>query len=223
MSIAIVQDASGFQQVHKGLRTGALNARRLNMVDDTQALLRTWIENILREKGWKKTHLAKQAGVSTTAITRLFDDDYSGSMNAASIAKIARAAGYPAPSNFGGVEQHQGFSEPEATPFAGPAERQLTANQSIWTVGTPALVAMGLMPGDRFLLDQSMKPANRDIVVVQQYDHATGTAETLLRVYADGFAVTPLYLVEGTPRLWIDGSNTACMGVVLESWRTRNS
>lgn len=196
------------------------------MADEIQTLLRGWIDSITQRKGWTRTRLAREAGIAATTITRLFDDTYAGTLNAASIAKIARASGMPAPRNFGGVsEAAPGMAEPDAVPltaeFAGG--RDLTANQSVWTVQGQGLAAMGLMPGDRFILDQSVQPQTRDIIMVQSYDNASGTAETLLRVYADGFAVTPLYLVDGQRRMWIDGSNVAVMGVVVESWRGRTS
>lgn len=190
-------------------------------MDETQALLRRWIETIIAEKKWSKARLAKEAGFPTSTITRLFRDDYSGSMNIASIAKIVRATGKPAPRNIGGIEIEEGFSEPQATPYIGVEERPLLEGQSVWTCNSAHLSSMGLMPGDRFILDQNQTPKQRDIIAVQQYDHQTGTAETLLRIFADGFAVTPLYLIDGTPRIYLDGTNATIMGVIMESWRTR--
>lgn len=229
VSIAIVQGAGVYPQVYQEAatpiagRNGPCGTASI-MTDDIQELLRGWIQTILDRKGWSRTRLAAEAGVSTTTITRLFDKRFSHVMNAASIAKIARATGIPAPRNFGGVEvAAPGMGEPEAAPYkAGENGRQLSnPAQSIWTCRTNSLVSLGLMPGDRFILDPTITPQTRDVIMVQRYDNSQGTAETLLRIYADGFAVTPLYLLDGSPRLWIDGANVVVMGVVVESWRSR--
>jgi AraC-like DNA-binding protein len=190
-------------------------------MDDTQALLRQWIEAILAEKNWSKARLAKEAGFPTSTITRLFHDDYTGSMNMASIAKIVRASGKPAPRNIGGIDVDEGFSEPQATMYTGQPEEDLHLGQTQWTCNTASLTSMGLMPGDSFILDQNTQPKYRDMIVVQKYDHQTATAETLLRVFADGFAYTPSYLIDGTPRIYLDGNTAACMGVIIKSWRSR--
>ena len=216
------QGAVSFAPVHKvGRHYRPQQTHRIAM-DDTQALLRQWIESILAEKQWSKARLAKEAGFPTSTITRLFHDDYKGSMNMASIAKIVRATGKAAPRNIGGIEAPEdGMAEPEAAPYLGPQDETLPPAHTIWTAQSTSLQAMGLMPGDHFILDQHETPRLRDMIVVQKYDHQTATAETLLRLYVDGFAVTPMYLVDNEPRIWIDGTNAICMGVIVKSWRTR--
>jgi AraC-like DNA-binding protein len=221
------QGAVSFAPVHKGSRhyrpqlTHRIDTHRTTM-DDTQALLRQWIETILAEKQWSKARLAKEAGFPTSTITRLFHDDYKGSMNMGSIAKIVRATGKAAPRNIGGVEQADGMAEPEATPYMGiPISDAMPPAHTIWTAKSASLQAMGLMPGDHFILDQAEAPRLRDMIVVQKYDHQTATAETLLRLYVDGFAVTPMHLIDNEPRIWLDGTNALCMGVIVKSWRTR--
>jgi transcriptional regulator with XRE-family HTH domain len=193
------------------------------MTDEIQSLLRGWIDTITSRKGWTRTRLAREAGVATTTITRLFDDSYTGTMNAASIAKIARASGIPAPRNFGGeLTANAAPAEPEAKLVETPADaygRQLAQSQSVWIAQTSALASLGLMPGDRFVIDSAITPQTRDIILVQAFNDPA----PLLRVFADGFAVTPLYLVDGSRRLWIDGSNVAVIGTLIESWRGRTA
>lgn len=193
------------------------------MTDEVQTLLRGWIDTITARKGWTRTRLAREAGVATTTITRLYDDSYTGTMNAASIAKIARASGIPAPRNFGGEFTEAGPpAEPEAVQLETPTDaygRHLAQSQSVWIAQTLALASLGLMPGDRFVIDSAITPQTRDIVLVKAFNEPA----PLLRVYADGFAVTPLYLVDGTRRLWIDGSNVAVIGTLIESWRGRTA
>lgn len=192
-------------------------------VDERTRAFREWIATILASRNITRSRLAELAGLSHSTLSRATtDDSYRINFRADTIAKIAKVGGIAPPAIVTGERlTTPGFGDPEALPYTGNAARELSPNQTIWTVNTGDLQAMGLLPGDRFILDQATPPKTRDIIVVQKYDHATGTATTLLRVFADGFAVTPLYLVNGEPRLWIDGETAVCMGTVIESWRTR--
>lgn len=198
----------------------------MSAVDNRTQAFRDWIAAIVSKKQITRTELARRAGLSHSTISRATsDDDYRINFRADTISKLAEIGGIlpPAAIAQGEAGSAQGFAEPEATPWGGQPDKNLGPGQSIWTVHTQAMSPMGLMPGDRFILDQSMTPQTRDIIMVQVYDHQTGSAESLLRVFADGFAVTPLYLVDGSPRIWIDGTHATVMGVVIESWRTRQS
>jgi transcriptional regulator with XRE-family HTH domain len=201
-------------------------------VDSRTQAFREWIAAILHRTGLKPTQLAKVAGLSHSTLSRaLNDDDYRINFRADTIAKLAQVGGISPPAGValgappaapGATPgQPSGFCEPDASPALSRDGRELTVTQSIWTARTGALAPLGLMAGDHFILDQAVAPRLRDIVMVQQYDNTTGTAESHLRVWADGFAVSPLYLVDGTPRIYIDGINAQLMGVVVESWRTR--
>jgi hypothetical protein len=221
VSIAIVQDAPDiFKSYKKQHYFQPLKGPATALLDDTQQLLRNWIDQILSVKGWTKARLAKEAGFPTSTITRLFRADYNGSLNMSSVAKIVRASGIAAPTSIGGVDAPLGFSEPAALPYEGARNNETDERKSVWTVASNSLAAIGLMPGDHFSLDQSLQPQPHDLIMVQQYDHQRGTAESLLRIFVEGFAVTPLYLVDKSPKLWIDGANVTIMGVITESWRT---
>lgn len=199
-------------------------------IDEQTRAFREWIKTILLRKGINATELAKRAGLSHSTLSRaLSDDSYRVNFRADTIAKLAVAGGVSPPQALGGSAISEkagmmttGLGEPQATPYLGQDTEGLQSGQSTWTCNTTGLISMGLMPGDRFILDQNQTPKQRDIIAVQQYDHQTGSAETLLRVYADGFAVTPMYLVDNTPRIFLDGNNASVIGVLMKSWRTRN-
>jgi transcriptional regulator with XRE-family HTH domain len=190
---------------------------------------REWIAAILERQGINRTELARRAKLSHSLLSRATTDDtHRINFRSDTIAKLTEVGGVAPPAilsnNQGQPLKHtspSGMAEPEAVAYIGPQDEPLAPNQSLWTAKSAALQAMGLMPGDRFKLDQGEAPRNRDMIVVQKYDHHTGTAETLLRLYVDGFAVTPLHLIDNEPRIWLDGTNATAMGVIMKSWRIR--
>lgn len=200
----------------------------MGTIDARTLAFREWIAAIQTKLNVSRTELARRAGLSHSTLSRATtDDEYRINFRSDTISKLTELSGILPPAAIAtgsrAAPEVQGFGEPEATPWQGAPVRDLTPGQSLWTAHTAGLTAMGLMPGDRYILDQNIAPRMRDIIMVQRYDNQTGSAETLLRVYADGFAVTPMYLVDGSTRLWIDGSNVVIMGVVVESWRGRTS
>jgi transcriptional regulator with XRE-family HTH domain len=198
-------------------------------IDARTLAFREWIAAILERQGITRTELARRANLSHSLLSRATtDDSHRINFRADTIAKLTEVGGVAPPAILSPNQpqplrhnRQDGMAEPEAVAYVGPQDETLTPNQSLWTAKSGSLQAMGLMPGDRFKLDQGEAPRNRDSIVVQKYDHHTGTAETLLRLYVDGFAVTPLHLIDNEARIWLDGSNATCMGVIVKSWRTR--
>lgn len=192
--------------------------------DQRTVAFREWIASILAKNNINKSELARRAGLSHSTLSRATtDDSYKINFRADTIWRLAEVGGIRPPAIISGDSANAtGMSEPEASPYLGQQPRELSTNQSIWTVNTNVLASVGLMQGDKVILDQSIKPRSHDVVMVQNYDHQQGTAETMLRIFDAGFAVTPLYLVDRSPKLWIDGNNVVAMGVIVESWRTRD-
>lgn len=198
----------------------------MSNIDPRTQAFRDWIAAIQKKLGGITiTELARRAEVSHSTLSRATgDDNYRINFRADTISKIVEVGGLHPPASLlvpGAQVLPFGMNEADAAPWDGAPERHTVEGQSIWTVHSSALSPVGLMPGDRFILDGSLKPKQRDIIMVQNYDHQSASAESLLRIFADGFAVLPLYLVDNSPRIWIDGQNAVVMGVVTESWRTR--
>ena len=193
-------------------------------VDERTLAFRQWIAAMLAKNNITKTELSRRARLSHSLLSRATTDDrHKINFRSDTITRLAEAGGIRPPDIIlGHSTAFEGLSEAEATPYSGQASRTLTPNQSIWMVKSTLLSPVGLVPGDRFILDQSLKPRNYDLVMVQKYDHQRASADTMLRIYDAGFAVTPLHLIDRSPKLWIDGSNVVSMGVVIESWRTRD-
>lgn len=217
---------------HNGLAAHSFWAKpsgRLSLLTEIDArtrAFREWITAILAAKQINQTELAKRAGLSHSTLSRaMTNPGYRINFRADTIAKLAQVGGILPPHAIAGLHaaaaHGPGLAEPQATVYTGELAELLPPGQSEWTCHTPVLAPMGLMPGDHFILDQNVKPGFRDMVVIQSYDMQAGTAETLLRVFADGFAYTPNWLVDGTPRIWLDGQNATVMGTIVKSWRAR--
>jgi transcriptional regulator with XRE-family HTH domain len=207
---------------HNPVRIKPRRIVHVSTVDRRTQAFRVWIEALMQRSGLNQTQLAAKAGLSHSTLSRaMTSNDYKVNFRQDTIERLAAAGGIAPPPAIAPHTHPAGFSEPEAQAWTGAPERDLSPNQTIWTVRSPVLMPIGLMPGDRFILDQAATARTGDAILVQLVDHRTGTAETLLRLYADGFAVTPLYLSDGTKRLWIDNNAVAVAGVIIESWRTR--
>lgn len=118
-----------------------------------------------------------------------------------------------------------GMGEREAVQYIGPktTERVFTPNQTVWTVNTHLLTPLGIIRGQRFILDQSlMKPKDRDIVIANVWNRARNDADTLLRMFFDGYLVTPNFLIDRTPRIPVDEDDerglVVIMGTAIEFW-----
>lgn len=169
--------------------------------------------------------IARRAGFSPATLHRILGRDpaYTAMPKWQNVTALAKALGVKPPASSHG-NPPEGLAEADAEPIAASAAPGMapeTPNQTVWQVKGMALAPMGYMPGDHFVLDQSVAPQNRDCVVAQVVDYDTGAAETVLRVYLDGFLVLPNYITEGSPRLFVDGRIVHIMGTIVRSWRQR--
>lgn len=187
--------------------------------------IETWAQAEVPKSPLSRNELARRAGISSATIHRIMglDDSYGATPKWQNVAALAKALGVKPP-NIPHPDQSEGMAEPDAIPIVpSPSQSETPDNprQTEWKVKGMALAAMGYMPGDHFILDQGVAPANRDCVVAQVVDYDTGTAETVLRVFMDGFLVTPNYVMDGSPRLFVDGKIVQVMGTIVKSWRHR--
>jgi SOS-response transcriptional repressor LexA len=191
--------------------------------------IEAWANQEVPKSPLSRNELARRSGISSATIHRIMglDETYHATPKWQNVTALAKALGVKPPA-IPHPEQAEGMAEADAMPILAPSgadnplqNTTLSNTQSQWQVKGMALAAMGYLPGDYFILDQSVQPANRDCVIAQVVDYDTGTAETVLRVYMDGFLVTPNYVADGSPRLFVDGKIVQVSGVITQSWRTR--
>ena len=187
------------------------------------AIIRAWLESVIRLSGRKPTPFAKKCGIAPSTISRALDSENPTELDRTSITRIVSTFGVAGPQLWGLAG---GFAEPELEAirldvplFAGDP---LTENQYIKRVNSRALNLVGYMPGDELRLDMSVAPMPGDIVEAQIYDLARGTAHSALRQF------DPPYLVTRTtdPQLmtrpeYVDGQRVKIMAVVTKALRGR--
>jgi transcriptional regulator with XRE-family HTH domain len=189
--------------------------------------IEAWAKAEVPKSHFSRNELARKAGISPATIHRIMglDESYAATPKWQNVSALAKALGVKPPS-IPHPDHDDGLAEPEAIAIVpSPSSESIapSPNQTEWKVKGASLASMGYMPGDHFILDQSVQPQNRDCVVAQVVDYETGTAETVLRVFVDGFLVTPNYIIDGTPRLFVDGKIVHIMGTIIRSWRARST
>ena len=126
-----------------------------------------------------------------------------------------------------------GFSESDAVPFVGQGGEAARIAQTadtlgggspgidVWTVKSLAMVVGGYLPGDHILVDthQSERCKPGDVVLAQNYNHQSGTAETILRRYEPPVLVSASTDPAHARALVVDFSNVVIRGKVIASWR----
>lgn len=92
----------------------------------------------------------------------------------------------------------------------------------VWQVRSGAMAIMGYMPGDFMLVDTHIAERTRpgDVVIAQVYDHARGTATTLLRRFEPPVLVAASASPDDRRVHVVDGNNVVIRGKVISSWRS---
>lgn len=175
-------------------------------MEPTREEQRHWLRHAVERYGKTPTELARAAGVASSTLTRLLNnDDDKTVLSFRTISKVAHAAGV-APL-MGGPDgtSPPGFSEEEAMPLEmekskWPHRIRLAINALIvgrdaaapWEMKSNALEHAGVLAGDILIVDLNQLPEAGKIVCAQAYDWHRGKAETLFRIYE------PPYLVAAT-------------------------
>ncbi|CDZ67658.1 Hypothetical protein NGAL_HAMBI2605_59390 [Neorhizobium galegae bv. orientalis] len=186
-----------------------------------------WVHSILSSKGWTPHRLAKEAGLSPSALTKFLNDTTgTRTLNSYSVEKITEGSGMPMGMGAGAV-----FNEPQSSRFELErlddtsinidALRQGKNGIDTWTVRTRALELAGYIPGDLVVVDQNTSPQRGDVVVAQVYDR-NGEAETVMRIYETSFLIAasmdPAHLVP-----ILINKDVVIRGVVVSSFRSRRA
>lgn len=173
------------------------------------------IKQLREKKGWTQLQLAEAVGTTNQQIGRLEANKRQLTKQWAE--RLAPVLGTTASQLLFAADDN-GFAEADALPDLSVTEiegRPLTPNESVWKVGAKFATLPGYAPGDRFLLDMSLTPADGDDVLVNLHD-LQGGAETLLRRYSRGWLVgsvaEPLQVTDGRVQI---------MGVIKARWWRR--
>jgi hypothetical protein len=193
------------------VHAAAMTAKKL---DPSKA----WVAAIKKNSGLSWERLGEKVGLSHTTLSRAADPNKPPpNFRADTVKKLITAGGLPPPSELSIIPD--GMAENDAAPYEGAPERTLTSNQTIWIATTGVMVPRGILPGDRFILDQGAQPGNYDIVLATVADLQRGSAETIMRVYFKEFLMLP-GLAPDEPVHYVDKNAVVVMGVIKESWRT---
>lgn len=183
-----------------------------------------WANREVAKSTLSNNEIARRAGFAAATLHRILgrDPKYTADPKWPNVVKLARVLGVKPP-DMPRPKDDDDENMADAIEVTGNTNHGLAPEQSLWQVQGTSLVSMGYMPGDSFILDKSVKPANRECVLAQIVDYDSGKPEILLRVYLDGFLVTPDYIFDGSERHFVDGRMVQIVGTIVKSWRERQS
>lgn len=194
-----------------------------------QEVHKEWISALERSLGLKPSKIASEAGLSDTTLTRLFWDDYAGTLSQMTIAKVKARFGVAGPGEIStAIAPAPGFAEGEQLAFSndnadlGRIVEAMRGDRNAvepWRIRTRALEGEGIMPGDIVMVDLNAQPRAGDAVCAQVYDVRRGTAETVFRVFETPFLVAATSDPTLRRPLLIDNERVVVMGVIVGSAR----
>lgn len=185
-----------------------------------------WVHSILATKKWTQHRLAKEAGLSPSALNKFIKDPTnSRTLGSYSIEKLEMASGIPLP-----VGRQHSLPADTGPP---PAEAELLTDEShlpefmrgtgtmqVWMVKSRALELVGYIPGDLMLTDRSTPL--RGQIVVAEVPGRDGGRDIVIRRYE------PPILVSATtdPSLLspiLMNQDVVILGVMAHSVRNREA
>lgn len=194
--------------------------------ENLQAEYRAWVKGICADHGITPTELARRVGVSNSSISRQLQKTWTRKPSLDVVRRISSTFRVPIPlALIGGVET-RGFAEPDVAPLAHEsAADRADLNLSDWVVKTPALAAMGCMPGDFIRFDARIHPVAGDIVIAQVYKLGQAGADTVMRLYMPPFLVAAEVGAPSLPPIEVDalGERVRIMGTMVRRWAERRA
>lgn len=174
------------------MRGGALHTM-FRVVENVRQKHLDWVNSILASTGWSQHRLAKEAGLSASALNKFLKDPTSTrTLSSFSIEKLERATGTLL------ARGAMGMAEPEGRDHEveriddlnamAQAMKQGRNGVDAWLMKTRALELAGYIPGDTLIVDQGVSPNLGDVVIAQIYDR-NGEAETVVRIFEGSFLI----------------------------------
>lgn len=183
MQIPVAQTQWGFVRMAKTKSEAKAAVRQAQI---------NWLDHVREQTGLDLTGIANRANVSVSTVTRFRNQkDYTGTLNAITIQRIAETTGVPAPTAAAGGATSAGMAE-DAAPYAfdhnatDEAVRALIGDRKgvdAWRLHAHTISRLGYQPGDVLIVDQNATPRSGDAVCAQVFDWRSGSAETIFRLY----------------------------------------
>lgn len=198
-----------------------------------------WFKDQQKRRGVTNEAIAERMGRTRTTVSHIYGGTQRMSLEWAKVfaemldqplGEVLRRAGV---ADSRTVQEIQpGFAESSAAPWTPPPGQGAQINAmaaalgqrpglDIWRVRDASMALAGLLPGDFMLVDTHAATRARagDTVLAQVYDHARGTATTLLRRYEPPVLVAASTdPADGRVHV-VDGNNVLVRGIVTASWR----
>lgn len=184
-----------------------------------------WIRSVARHMNLSPSQLALSSGMAASTLTRFLNDlTNTVGITQSSLEKVAKYSGFrphqmPGRARAGMAEpdtvplQHETTEWPNWISAAVQAAKAGKNGVEAWVMKGAALDGIGVMPGDIVLIDLNARPSTGDVVLAQLLDFATGTAETVMRLYQAPFITThSLRLGPGRPE-HVDEERVTIAGV----------
>lgn len=154
-----------------------------------------WVQTILARKNWTQHRLAKEAGVSPSALNKFINDpSETRTLNSYTVEKLALASGMPLQANKepSGKATADVGNEAELVPAADPLViSYIRGNNAVdaWEVRSRALELAGYLPGDILIVDRTTMPSRGDIVVAEIRGRSSGP-EIVVRIFESPFLIS---------------------------------
>ncbi len=210
---------------------------------------RVWLKKIMDITGLRPSQLAKQAGLSTTTLTRFLNaEDHKNALSPQTLSAIqnvvfaladsmaledAQALAFPDTS----YTENREFLTGDVAPYALEhiayendallrqvlnAALQIYTQCTLWVVKTRILEGRGYIPGDIIGVDPLQEPRNGDVVCAQVYDWGNMQANSILRYYSPPFLLACEASRVHHP-LAIKDQDITLSGVVVFGYRSRRA
>lgn len=184
-----------------------------------------WIKAVARHLNLSPSQLALNSSMAASTLTRFLNDNSNTvGITQASLEKVAKYSGFrphqmPGRARVGMAEpdtiplQHDNTDWPKWVRSAVDAAKDGKNGVEAWVMKGAALDGIGVMPGDIVLIDQNARASSGDVVLAQIIDLATGSAETVMRLYQAPFITThSMRLGPGRPE-HVDEDRVSIAGV----------
>ncbi len=199
--------------------------------DVARRRLQDWVISNCRKKGISPSACALELKIAKTTLTNFLNDKLSTRiLSGRTIAKLEAFFGEQAPQLVDNLQSSPGRAEPslEKFDFSTAQEHEAetirlfigsSSTRTAWRITSPALIKIGLAPGDTIIVDDALKPGpHGSLVVAEVFDMQTKTSKRIVRIYDEGAVslLSAATLDEDLRRpMIVDGSLVRVVGVVV--------